>query len=38
LDDLGVTLRLHQARALNGLLDADLDVTRSAAADGASAR
>jgi predicted ATPase/DNA-binding CsgD family transcriptional regulator len=35
LDDLGTTLLLDQARALNGLLDGDLDAVRSAAAHGA---
>jgi len=35
LDDLGATLMLHQARALNGLLDGDPAVVRSAAAQGA---
>jgi len=34
-DDLGAVLMLNQARALNGLIDGDLDVVRSAAADGA---
>jgi predicted ATPase/DNA-binding CsgD family transcriptional regulator len=34
LDDLGATLMVHQARALNGLLDGDLDDVRSAAAVG----
>ncbi|MDT5029771.1 MAG: hypothetical protein QOE61_6951, partial [Micromonosporaceae bacterium] len=35
LDDLGATLMLHQAAALNGLLDGELDIVRSAAAQGA---
>ncbi|MGC9670052.1 ATP-binding protein [Planosporangium sp. 12N6] len=35
LDDLGTALMLHQAPALNGLLDGDLDTVRSAAAEGA---
>jgi hypothetical protein len=35
LDGLGTRLLLYQARALNGLLDGDLDAVRSAAADGA---
>ena len=35
LDDLGTTLMLHQARALNGLLEGDLGAVRSAAAEGA---
>ena len=35
LDDLGATLMVCQARALNGLLDGDLDAVRSAASDGA---
>lgn len=35
LDDLGATLMLHQAQALNGLLDGELDAVRSAAAEGA---
>jgi predicted ATPase/DNA-binding CsgD family transcriptional regulator len=35
LDDLGGTLMIHQARALNGLLDGDLGTVRSAAAEGA---
>ncbi|MFH5823391.1 LuxR C-terminal-related transcriptional regulator [Georgenia sp. AZ-5] len=35
LDDVGATLMLQQARALNGLLDGDLDAVRSAASDGA---
>ena len=35
LDDLGATLMLHQARALNGLLDGDLDAIRSVASEGA---
>jgi predicted ATPase/DNA-binding CsgD family transcriptional regulator len=35
LDDLGTTLLLHQAQALNGLIDGDLGAVRSAAAHGA---
>jgi len=35
LDDLGATLMMYQARALNGLLDGDLGAVRSAAAQGA---
>ena len=35
LDDLGATLMLHQARALNGLLDGDPDAVRSVASEGA---
>ena len=35
LDDLGTTLMLHQALALNGLLDGDLGAVRSAASQGA---
>ena len=35
LDDLGATLLLHQAQALNGLLDGDLAVVGPAAAEGA---
>jgi DNA-binding CsgD family transcriptional regulator len=35
VDDPSVTLMLCQARALNGLLDGDLDVARSAATEGA---
>ena len=35
LDDLGTTLMLHQARALNSLLDGDPDAVRSAASEGA---
>jgi predicted ATPase/DNA-binding CsgD family transcriptional regulator len=35
VDDLGVTLMLYQAQALNGLLDRDLDAVRSAAVRGA---
>ncbi|MBV9856687.1 MAG: hypothetical protein JOY82_19575 [Streptosporangiaceae bacterium] len=35
LDDLGTTLMMHQARALNGLLDGDLGAVRSAASQGA---
>jgi predicted ATPase/DNA-binding NarL/FixJ family response regulator len=34
LDDLGATLLLHQARALNSLLDGDADSARSAASEG----
>ena len=34
LDDLGTTLMLHQALALNGLLDGDLGAVRSAASQG----
>jgi predicted ATPase/DNA-binding CsgD family transcriptional regulator len=34
LDDLGSTLMVHQARALNGLVDGDLDAVRSAASEG----
>jgi DNA-binding CsgD family transcriptional regulator len=34
LDELGTTLLIHQARALNGLLDGDLKAVRSAAAAG----
>jgi predicted ATPase len=34
LDDLGATLMTHQARALNGLLEGDLDAVRDAASDG----
>jgi predicted ATPase/DNA-binding CsgD family transcriptional regulator len=34
LDDLGTTLMISQAQALNGLLDGDLDVVRSAASQG----
>jgi predicted ATPase/DNA-binding CsgD family transcriptional regulator len=34
-DDLGTRLLMDQARALNGLLNGDLDAVRSAAADGA---
>jgi predicted ATPase/DNA-binding CsgD family transcriptional regulator len=35
LDSLGTRLLMSQARALNGLLDGDLDAVRSAAANGA---
>jgi predicted ATPase/DNA-binding CsgD family transcriptional regulator len=35
LEDLGATLMIHQANALNGLLDGDLDAVRSAASQGA---
>ena len=35
LGDLGATLMLHQAQALNGLLDGDLAVVGPAAAEGA---
>jgi DNA-binding NarL/FixJ family response regulator len=35
LDDLGATLMTHQARALNGFLDGDLEAVSSAAAGGA---
>jgi predicted ATPase/DNA-binding CsgD family transcriptional regulator len=35
LDALGSTLMIHQARALNGFVDGDLDAVRSAAAAGA---
>jgi len=35
VNDLGTTLMTHQARALNGLLDRDLDAVRSAASQGA---
>jgi predicted ATPase/DNA-binding CsgD family transcriptional regulator len=35
LDDLGTTLMIHQAQALNGLLDGDLGAVRSAASQGA---
>jgi predicted ATPase len=35
LDDLGTTLMMRQARALNGLLDGDLGTVRSAASQGA---
>src|SRR3984885_11358605 len=35
LDDLGATLMMYQARALNGLVDGDLAAVRSAAAQGA---
>jgi DNA-binding CsgD family transcriptional regulator len=35
LDDLGTTLMMGQARALNGLLDGDLGTVRSAASQGA---
>jgi predicted ATPase/DNA-binding CsgD family transcriptional regulator len=35
LNDLGATLMTYQARALNGLLDRDLDVVRAAASQGA---
>jgi predicted ATPase/DNA-binding CsgD family transcriptional regulator len=35
LDDLGATLMVHQARALNGILDGDLGAVRSAATEGA---
>jgi DNA-binding CsgD family transcriptional regulator len=35
LDDLGTTLLLHQAQALNGLFDGDLAAVRSAAVQGA---
>jgi predicted ATPase/DNA-binding CsgD family transcriptional regulator len=35
LNGLGTRLLMDQARALNGLLDGDLDAVRSAAADGA---
>jgi hypothetical protein len=34
LDDLGTTLMIHQARALNGFVDDDLGAVRSAAAQG----
>jgi len=34
LDDLGATLMVHQAGALNGLLDGDLDAVRAAAEAG----
>jgi predicted ATPase/DNA-binding CsgD family transcriptional regulator len=35
LDDLGATLMTHQAQALNGLIDGDLDTVSMAAAEGA---
>ena len=35
LDDLGTTLMMHQAQALNSLLDGDLGAVRSAASQGA---
>jgi predicted ATPase/DNA-binding CsgD family transcriptional regulator len=35
LDDLGTKLMLHQARALNGLIDGDLGAVKSAASQGA---
>ena len=35
LDDPGATLMMHQARALNGFLDGDLDAVRSVASQGA---
>jgi predicted ATPase/DNA-binding CsgD family transcriptional regulator len=35
LDDPGATLMIHQARALNGFLDGDLDAVRSVASQGA---
>ena len=35
LDDLGVTLMVYQAQALNGLVDGDLDAVAAAAAEGA---
>ena len=35
LDDLGTTLMVHQARALNGLVDGDIAAVRAAAAAGA---
>lgn len=35
LDDLGTTLMMYQARALNGLLEGDLTAMKSAAAQGA---
>ena len=35
LGDLGATLMLHQAQAMNGLLDGDLAVVGPAAAEGA---
>jgi hypothetical protein len=35
LDDLGTTLMLHQAQAMNGLIDSDPGAVRSAAAQGA---
>jgi ATP/maltotriose-dependent transcriptional regulator MalT len=35
LDDLGATLMTHQAQALNGLIDGDLDTVSAAAAEGA---
>ena len=34
LDDLGTTLMIHQARALNGFVEDDLGAVRSAAAEG----
>ncbi|MDN3355617.1 LuxR C-terminal-related transcriptional regulator [Actinomadura sp. DC4] len=34
LDDLGTTLMMYQAQALNGLLDGDLDAVRSATSQG----
>ena len=35
LNDLGATLMTYQARALNGLVDGDLDAVTTAAAEGA---
>jgi DNA-binding CsgD family transcriptional regulator len=35
LDDLGVTLMAHQAQALNGLVDGDVEAVTSAASEGA---
>jgi predicted ATPase/DNA-binding CsgD family transcriptional regulator len=35
LNDLGVTLMMYQAQALNGLADGDLDAVTAAAAEGA---
>jgi DNA-binding CsgD family transcriptional regulator len=35
LDDLGSTLMVHQARALNALVDGDIAAVRSAASEGA---
>ena len=35
LDDLGATLMMYQAQALNGLSDGDLDAVATAAAEGA---
>jgi DNA-binding NarL/FixJ family response regulator len=37
LEDLGTTLMMHQARALNGILDGDLDAVGSAASEGGEA-